>query len=202
MGKKKLIHSNCFSLLLTIYEMRVYSHHVLMNTDTSDFFTLTYYYTYALPTYADNSRSRHSRPSQIYHWSYSLRTHSYRKRYPQERYSRFIPALGQGWSSLPLETQQLWPPNQQAHDPDSWTDPHLLQLKMEYEVLVNNYGCKVQEMYMLQDHPPPPSEFLLLPSLGSLYKVYVRNQELPQSADSRPVMRMLHLLVFQTQQII
>jgi hypothetical protein len=40
----------------------------------------------------------------------------------------------------------------------------------------------------VQDHPPPPSEFLLLPPLGSLYKDHVRNQELPQPGDSRPVM--------------
>ncbi len=58
---------------------------------------------------------------------------------------------------------------------------------MEYEVLKNKYGCKVQEMYTVQDHPPPPSEFLLLPSLDILYKTYVRNQELPQLGDSRPV---------------
>ncbi len=43
-------------------------------------------------------------------------------------------------------------------------------------------------MYTVQDHPPPPSEFLLLPSLDNLYKVYVWNQELPQSGDSPPVM--------------
>jgi hypothetical protein len=36
---------------------------------------------------------------------------------------------------------------------------------MEYEVLINKYGCKVQEMYTVQDHPPPPSEFLLLQGL-------------------------------------
>jgi len=59
---------------------------------------------------------------------------------------------------------------------------------MEYVVLVNNDECKVQEMYTVQDHPPPPSEFLLLPSLDNLYKVYVRNQELSQPGDSRPVM--------------
>ncbi len=107
------------------------------------------------------------------------------KWYPQERYSRFFPALGQGWSRficdnppevsvvspsrgfwfdterpanaitqtsakvaissrflglvepLPLEEQQLWLPNQQAHDPDSWITPHLFQLKLEYEVLIN-----------------------------------------------------------------
>ncbi len=44
--------------------------------------------------------------------------------------------------SLTLEEQQLWLPNQQDHDPDSWTDPHLFQLKMEYEVLMNKYGCQ------------------------------------------------------------
>ena len=98
--------------------------------------------------------------------------------------SRFLGLVG----SLPLEAQLLWLPNQQAHDPDSWTAPHLLQLKMEYDVLIHKYGCKVQEMYTVQDHPPPPSEFLLLPPLDGLYKAYVRNQELPQPGDSRPVM--------------
>jgi hypothetical protein len=96
--------------------------------------------------------------------------------------SRFLGLVG----SLPLEEQQFWLPNQQAHDPDSWTTPYLLQLKMEYDVLIHKYGCKVKEMYTLQNHPPPPSEFLLLPSLDSLYKAYVRNQELPQPGDSLP----------------
>jgi hypothetical protein len=58
---------------------------------------------------------------------------------------------------------------------------------MEYEVLIKKYGYKVQEMYTVQDHPPSPSEFLLLPPLDTLYKVYVRNQELPQPGDSRQV---------------
>jgi hypothetical protein len=85
-------------------------------------------------------------------------------------------------------------------------------------------------MYTVQDHPPPPFDFLLLPSLDILYKVYVRNQELPQPGDSRQVLplsqhvlsqqmmkywgpwetnmqkstnsRMLKQLVFHTQQII
>ena len=43
-------------------------------------------------------------------------------------------------------------------------------------------------MYTVQDHPPPPNESRLLPPLDSLYKVHVRNQELPQPGDSRPVM--------------
>ncbi len=52
--------------------------------------------------------------------------------------SRFLRLFG----SLPLQEQQLWIPNQQAHDPDSWTVPHLLKLKMEYDVLINKYGYK------------------------------------------------------------
>jgi hypothetical protein len=138
-----------------------------------------------------------------------------------------ISILGIGRTFTPRNNNFL--PSQLAHDPDSWTAAHLLQLKMEYEVLVNNYGCKVQ-IYTVQDYPPPPSEFLLLPPLDSLYKVYMRNQELPQPEDSRPVMppsqralsqqmmkswipwetnirksnnsRMLQQLVFHTQQII
>jgi hypothetical protein len=95
--------------------------------------------------------------------------------------TRFLGLVG----SLPLEEQKLWLPNQLAHDPDSWTSPHLLSLKMDDPVLVNEYGCKVQEMYTVQDHPPPPNESLLLPPLNSLYKTHVRNQELPQPGDSR-----------------
>ncbi len=57
--------------------------------------------------------------------------------------TRFLGLVG----SLPLEEQKLWLPNQPTHDPDSWTVPHLLSLNMDYDVLVNKYGCKVQEMY-------------------------------------------------------
>ena len=98
--------------------------------------------------------------------------------------SRFLQLVG----SLPLEEQKLWFPNQLAHDPDSWTVPHLLNLKTGYDVLVNKHDCKVQEMYTVQDHPPPPNESLLLPPIDSLYRDHVRNQELPQPGDSRPVM--------------
>ena len=82
----------------------------------------------------------------------------------------------------------------------------------------------------MQDHRPPPNESLLLLPLDSLYKAHVRNQELPQPGDSRPVMtpaqsalskqmmkkweqwetnmqksnnpRMLQQLAFHTQQVI
>ena len=65
--------------------------------------------------------------------------------------------------------------------------PHLLQLKSEYEVLLNKHNCKEQESYIVEDQPLPPSDTLLLPPLQSLYKVHIRNQEIPQTGDSRPV---------------
>jgi hypothetical protein len=100
--------------------------------------------------------------------------------------SSFLGLVG----SLSLEEQKLWIPNQVVHDPDTWTAPHLLHLKREYEVLVNKHGCLVREMYTVQDPPAqaPPSEFLLLPPLNCLYKANVRNQEPSQQGDSQPVM--------------
>ena len=98
--------------------------------------------------------------------------------------SRFLQLVG----SLPPEEQKLWLPNQLAHDSDSWHASHLLNLKKGYDVLINKHDCKVQEMYTVQDHPPPPNESLLLPRLDRLYKTHVRNQELPHPGDSRPVM--------------
>jgi hypothetical protein len=50
--------------------------------------------------------------------------------------SRFLGLVG----SLPLDEQKLWLPNQQAHDPDSWTTPHSLHLKME----VNFYPIGIE----------------------------------------------------------
>jgi hypothetical protein len=43
------------------------------------------------------------------------------------------------------------------------------------------------QMCMVQDHPPSPNDSLLLPPLDSLHKAHVRNQDLPQPGDSRPV---------------
>ena len=96
--------------------------------------------------------------------------------------SRFVGLVG----SLPPEEQQIWFPNELENDPQTWVAPHLLQLKSEYAVLLNKHNCKEQETYIVQDQPLPPSETLLLPPLESLYKVYTRNQELPQPGDSRP----------------
>jgi hypothetical protein len=50
--------------------------------------------------------------------------------------SRFLDLVG-SWS---LEEQILWFPNKVVHDPDTWTDPNLLHLKSEYDVLVNKHG--------------------------------------------------------------
>jgi hypothetical protein len=44
--------------------------------------------------------------------------------------SRFLGLVG----SLPLEEQQPCLPNQQAHDPNSWTVPNLLQRTIEHEM--------------------------------------------------------------------
>jgi hypothetical protein len=94
---------------------------------------------------------------------------------------RFLKLVG----FLPSEEQQLCLPNQTAQDPDSWHDPHLVNLKKGYDILLNNHNCKVQEMYTVQDHPSYPNEFLLLPPLQSLHMTHVRNQELSQPGDSR-----------------
>ncbi len=51
--------------------------------------------------------------------------------------------------------------------------PHLLNLKTGHDVLINKHDCKVQEMYTVQDHPPPPNESLLLSPLDNLYKDHV-----------------------------
>ena len=57
--------------------------------------------------------------------------------------------------SLPLDEQKLWLSYQMVHDPDTWTTPHLLQLKREYEILVDKYGFVVQETFTVQDTPDP-----------------------------------------------
>jgi hypothetical protein len=96
--------------------------------------------------------------------------------------SRFLGFVG----SLPPDEQKIWLPNQSAHDPQTWLAPNLLHLKSEYEVLLNKHNCKEQESYLVQDQPLPPSDTLLLLPLSSLYKVHMRNQEMPQTGDSRP----------------
>jgi hypothetical protein len=96
--------------------------------------------------------------------------------------SRFLGLVG----SLSPDEQNLWFPNQLVHDPDTWTTPHL-QLKKEYEILVEKYGCTVQEMFTVQDPPTPQSDKLPLSPLKCLYKANERIQERPQPRDSRTV---------------
>ncbi len=91
----------------------------------------------------------------------------------------------------------------------SWTVPHFLQLKMEYDVLINKYGCKVWETYTVQDHPPPPSEFLPLPSLDRSPSQLVLSQQMMNywgpweiNMQKSTNSRMHQQLAFHTQQII
>ena len=53
--------------------------------------------------------------------------------------TRFLGFVG----SLSPDEQNLWFPYQVFHDPDTWTVPHLLQLKREYEIL-DKYGYVVE----------------------------------------------------------
>jgi len=70
--------------------------------------------------------------------------------------SRFLQLVG----SLSLEEQKLWFPNQVVYDPDSWTATHLLHLKSEYDVLVNNAlyrkctRCKILRLRLPLGVPP------------------------------------------------
>ncbi len=60
--------------------------------------------------------------------------------------SRFLSLVG-SWS---LEEQKLWFPNHVGHDPDTWTDPHLLHLKREYDVLVKSHMPFTRIMYEIR----------------------------------------------------
>ena len=78
------------------------------------------------------------------------------------------------------------------HDPDTWTTPHLLQLKREYDILLDKYGYVVQETFTVQDPPASPSDTLLLPPLKYHYKTNEHIHERPQPGDSRPVLSPSH----------
>jgi hypothetical protein len=114
--------------------------------------------------------------------------------------SRFQTLIG----SLSLEEQKPWVPNQVVRDPDTWTTSHLLHLKSQYDVLVNQHGYIIQEMYTMQDPSAqtPPLQFLLLPPLHYLHKANVRNQETFTNIRKSKNNRILQQLVFHTQKII
>ena len=97
--------------------------------------------------------------------------------------SRFLGLVG----SLPPDEQHLWFPNQVVQVPGTWTLTHLLQVKGEYDILVDQFACIVQEMYTVQDPSAPPSDNLS-PPLKCLHTATVRIQKLPQPGDSRPVL--------------
>jgi hypothetical protein len=94
--------------------------------------------------------------------------------------SRFLQLVG----SLSLEEQKLWFPNQVVYDPDSWTATHLLHLKSEYDVLVNNHAYIIQEMYTVQDPAAqtPPSEC----RSASYYRLYIAYTRLLCEIRSHP----------------
>jgi hypothetical protein len=98
--------------------------------------------------------------------------------------SRVIGFVG----SLSSSEQQLWFPNQNVQDPDTWTLPHVLQLKQEYKKLVENFNCDIQEFVMVQEEPPAlPSDTLHLPPLHCLHSATTRDMELPQPGELRKV---------------
>jgi hypothetical protein len=57
--------------------------------------------------------------------------------------------------SLSSSEQQLWFPNQNVQDPDTWTLSHLIQLQHEYKKLVEDFNCDIQEFITIQDPPDP-----------------------------------------------
>ena len=51
---------------------------------------------------------------------------------------------------------------------------YMIGFKREYDILVDKYGCLVQETFTVQDLPAPPSDILLLSPLNDLHMVTVR----------------------------
>jgi hypothetical protein len=93
--------------------------------------------------------------------------------------TRFLDFVG----SLSSSEEQLWFPNQNVKDPDTWTLSHLIQVKQEYEKLVEDFNCDIQEFITVQDPAVPPSNILHLPPLTSLHSVTTRNMELLQPGE-------------------
>jgi hypothetical protein len=62
--------------------------------------------------------------------------------------SRFLDFVG----SLSSSEQQLWFPNQNVQDPDTWTLPHLIQLLHEYKKFVEDFNCDIHKDIL---HLPP-----------------------------------------------
>jgi hypothetical protein len=88
-------------------------------------------------------------------------------------------------ASLSSSEQQLCFPNQNVQDPDTWTLPHLIQLKQEYKKLVKDFNRDIQEFITVQELPAPPSNIIHLPPLTSLHSATTRNMELLQPEELR-----------------
>ena len=83
-------------------------------------------------------------------------------------------------------------PGSRYRETPIWTETykisHLLQFKREYDILIEKYGCSVQETCTVQDPPTPLSDTLQLSPLNYLHKTIVHIQELPHPGDSRRVL--------------
>ena len=102
---------------------------------------------------------------------------------------------------MPPDEQHLWFPNQVVQDPDTWTLTHL-QVKGEYDILVDQCTCIVQETYTVQDPLAPPSDNLLS-SLKCLHTAIVCIRSLEDfwkiTIEKSNNHRMLEQLVFRAQ---
>jgi hypothetical protein len=92
---------------------------------------------------------------------------------------RFLGFVG----SLSSSEQQLWFPNQNVKESDTWTLAQLIQLQREYKKLVEDFNCDTQKFITVQDPPSPPSNILDLPPLTTLHSDTTRNMELPQPGE-------------------
>ncbi len=132
------------------------------------------------PSHLNHTLTHHIRKLLVF--SFSSRFASYNK---QSIFFRFLVFVG----SLSSSEQQFWFPNQNVQDPDTWTFPHLIQLKQEYKKIVEDFNCDIQEFITVQDLPDPPSNILdqqnilHLPDLTSLHSATTRNMELLESAE-------------------
>jgi len=90
--------------------------------------------------------------------------------------------------SLSSSEQQLWFPNQNVQDPDTWTFPHFLQFNQEYKKLVEDFNCDIQEFVILSPRRPSSSPVRHSSfALHSLHSTTTCNMELPQPGEPRKV---------------
>jgi hypothetical protein len=81
--------------------------------------------------------------------------------------SRFLGLI----SSLPPHEQILWFSNQTVQDPDTWTLPHLIQVKHEYKKFEDHYHSVVQELCTVKTHQLPYLIFCFFLPLQSFIRL-------------------------------